>query len=225
MSASRPSCLLVLSSAEQGVSAQSFIHAFTLTNTTFTVQLAAPNGKATEYVDQDENSRRWLNDFRTKTFALPLELEKIEVSRYSCLLIPHAPGAVHDLARDRELAKIINHFIREKKPICAIGAGIAALCCARMDDNKTWSFKDYSMTSNSVFELARSPDFGSLPIVMEDFIKENGAVYSSSEPDAVHIVVDRHLITGQNESSSLIAVQNLILLCNQKQGKQSSAPR
>ena len=40
--------------------------------------------------------------------------------------------------------------------------------------------------------------------------------FLGSQPDAVHVVIDRHLITGQNAQSTLTAVQNLSLLCNQK---------
>lgn len=36
----------------------------------------------------------------------------------------------------------------------------------------------------------------------------------ASAPDAVHVVLDRHLVTGQNEASTLPAVQNLLILCN-----------
>jgi len=35
-----------------------------------------------------------------------------------------------------------------------------------------------------------------------------------SESNAVHCVIDRHLITAQNIQSTVIAVQNLILLCS-----------
>ncbi|CAH1785392.1 unnamed protein product, partial [Owenia fusiformis] len=218
MSAPRQNCLIVLSSAKEGVSAASFIQAFTLTHTTFTVQLATPGGKAVDYVNQDDNSRRWLNDFRTKAFSMPISLDAIEPNRYSALLIPCAPGAISDLANSPQLAIIINNFVAEKKPICAIGLGVSALCCARKDGGD-WSLKDYSLTSTSVFELARSVDFANLQIIPEDFIKDNGGTYSCSKPDCVHVVIDQHIITGQNEQSTLTSVQNLILLCNQRQGK------
>lgn len=39
-------------------------------------------------------------------------------------------------------------------------------------------------------------------------------LYVASKPDAVHVVLDRHLVTGQNENSTLPAVQNLLMLCN-----------
>jgi len=37
---------------------------------------------------------------------------------------------------------------------------------------------------------------------------------SGSEVDVVHCVVDRNLITGQNEQSTVVAVQNVILACS-----------
>ena len=33
------------------------------------------------------------------------------------------------------------------------------------------------------------------------------------------MIIDRHLITGQNDTSTLSAVQNLILLCNARLGR------
>ena len=92
-----------------------------------------------------------------------------------------------------------------------------------------------------MFELVRKPDFANLPLIVEDFVKDSGGSYTgelnnstypeseyiivsktilclfpASQEDAVHIVVDRHLITGQNMQSTSLAVNNLILLCNAK---------
>ncbi|CAH3022389.1 unnamed protein product [Porites evermanni] len=212
--AAKPNCLIVCSSATQGVSAQSFIHAFTLTHSVFNVQIATPKGQQIDFVKSDENSRKWLNEFRTKPFSVPGKLEDVDASRYGAVLIPSAPGALYDLAQDNELAKLLNTFVQEKKPICAVGHGVAGLCSARREDRKSWSFKSYSLTGPSVFESARSADFSSLPLIVEDWIKDNGGTYSATEPDGMHVIIDRHLITGQNDTSTLSAVQNLILLCN-----------
>ena len=37
---------------------------------------------------------------------------------------------------------------------------------------------------------------------------------SGSEVEMVHCIVDRNLITGQNDQSTVVAVQNVILACN-----------
>jgi len=92
--------------------------------------------------------------------------------------------------------------------------GVAALFSAMNDDS--WDFSKYSLTATSVFELAKYASFENIPIIPEDVIKDRLATYSCSDPDEVHVVIDRHLITGQNEQSTITAVQNLILLHNQK---------
>lgn len=214
MASARHNCLIVLSGSKEGNSAQSFIQSFTVLHTNFTVQIATPGGKPLEFVKQDDQSRRWLNEFRMKSLAIPISLQTIDPHRYSCLLIPHSPGATYDLSDDKDLGQILKNFIKEKKPVCAIGLGVAALFSAMNDEN--WDFAKYSLTSISIFELARHNSFESIPLIPEDIIKDRLATYSCSDPDEVHVVVDRHLITGQNEQSTITAVQNLILLHNQK---------
>ncbi|KAL5006693.1 hypothetical protein ScPMuIL_015499 [Solemya velum] len=222
MSAPRPSCLVVLSSAIEGVSAQSFVQAYTLLSPSFTLQLASPQGRVVEFINQDETNRRWFNEFRSKSSSMPIGLDTVDPVRYTALLVPATGGALHDLISDKDMAQIVSHFILEKKPVCAIGLGVAALCGAKTADKKAWVLENYSLTAPSVYELARTPDFSSMPVILEDFVKDNGARYSCSEPDGVHVVIDRHVVTGQNTQSSLIAVQNLILICSQKQGKVAS---
>ncbi|KDR20550.1 Parkinson disease 7 domain-containing protein 1 [Zootermopsis nevadensis] len=125
----RRSCLVVLPSCKEGVSAQSFIQCFTLTHSAFTVQLATPGGKTPEFINQDDQSRRWLNDFRTKPFAVPLSLEIIDPNRYTSLVIPHAPGAAVDLANNKDLGHIILQFIRDKSKQLQSLLRVYVHCC------------------------------------------------------------------------------------------------
>lgn len=218
-SVKKPSCLMVCSAHPLGVSAQSFIHSFTLTHSAFNVFVVTPEGKPIEFVSLDENSRRWLSEFKAKPFSVPGKLEDVEPLRYAALLIPSAMGSMHDLASHMELGKILNSFIEERKPICAVGYGVSALFSAQGKASKGWSFQDYSMTGPSIFEISQLSDFPEFPVIIEDFIKEKGATYSNSQRDCMYVTIDRHLITAQNEMSTLSAVQNLILLCNAQQGK------
>ncbi|XP_004851749.1 Parkinson disease 7 domain-containing protein 1 isoform X4 [Heterocephalus glaber] len=146
---SRPACLLVASGATEGVSAQSFLHCFTLASATFNLQVATPGGKAMDFVDVTESNARWVQDFRLKAYASPAKLESIDGARYHALLIPSCPGALADLANSGSLARILQHFRSESKPICAIGHGVAALCCATSED-RSWVFHGYSLTGAHV---------------------------------------------------------------------------
>ncbi|XP_006643320.1 glutamine amidotransferase-like class 1 domain-containing protein 1 isoform X2 [Lepisosteus oculatus] len=211
---SKPTCLIVTSAAPEGVSAQSFLQAFSLCSSAFNVQTATPGGKAIDFVGVDETSARWVQDFSVKPYANPAKLESIDGARYHALLIPDCPGALTDLAHSGSLARILTHFSSEQKPVCAVGQGVAALCCAT--EGQAWIFRGYSLTGPSVCELVRRLDFASLPLIVEDFAKDCGAAYAASQEDAVHIVLDRHLITGQNSQSTAAAVNNLILLCGSR---------
>uniref|UniRef100_A0A2K6LG65 Glutamine amidotransferase-like class 1 domain-containing protein 1 n=2 Tax=Rhinopithecus TaxID=542827 RepID=A0A2K6LG65_RHIBE len=170
------------------VSAQSFLHCFTMASTAFNLQVATPGGKAMEFVDVTESNARWVQDFRLKAYASPAKLESIDGARYHALLIPSCPGALTDLASSGSLARILQHFHSESKPICAVGHGVAALCCATNED-RSWVFHGYSLTGPSVCELVRAPGFARLPLVVEDFVKDSGACFSAaaSRPEA-----DRH---------------------------------
>ncbi|XP_058013145.1 glutamine amidotransferase-like class 1 domain-containing protein 1 isoform X2 [Ahaetulla prasina] len=210
---SKPTCLIVASAAAAGVLADSFLHSFTLASSAFNLQVATPGGKPIDFVGVNEANMRWIQDFRMKSYANPAKLESTDGARYHAVLIPDCPGALTDLANSGYLARILQHFSSENKPICAIGNGVAALCCATNED-KSWVFQEYSLTGPSVYELVRLPSFASLPIIVEDFSKDSGATFSASKVDAVHVVLDRHLVTGQNENSTVAAVQNLIFLCN-----------
>uniref|UniRef100_A0A8D0G0L0 Glutamine amidotransferase-like class 1 domain-containing protein 1 n=1 Tax=Strix occidentalis caurina TaxID=311401 RepID=A0A8D0G0L0_STROC len=150
----KPTCLIVASAAAAGVSAQSFLHCFTLTSSAFNLQVATPGGKSIDFVDVNESNMRWIQDFRMKSYANPAKLESIDGARYHALLIPNCPGAMTDLANSGYLAKILQHFSTENKPICAVGHGVAALCCATNED-KSWVFQGYSLTGVVVGKVAQ----------------------------------------------------------------------
>lgn len=208
----KPTCLIVASAVAQGVNARSFHQAFTLCSPVFNLQTATPGGKPIDFVGVDETTARWVQDFSSKPYATPAKLESIDGARYQTLLIPDCPGALTDLAHSGSLARILSQFSSQQKPVCAVGQGVSALCCAT--EGQQWLFSGYSLTGPSVFELVRSPDFANLPLIVEDFVKDNGGSYTASQEDALHVVLDRHLVTGQNLQSTTIAIHNLILLCN-----------
>jgi len=111
-----------------------------------------------------------LNDFRSKSFAIPLSLDIIDVNRYSSIVFPHAPGAAFDLAENKDLGILLCQFVKHKsihaiiipnvqkyahtfllppELVCAIGMGVAALFSAKQESDQRWAFKSFSMTGVS----------------------------------------------------------------------------
>jgi len=104
------------------------------------------------------------------------------------------------------------NLLRCAEPIGAIGYGVAGLCGAMAAESE-WCFSEYNMTAVSVYEMANQPFFDKLPLLIEDFIKDNGGSYNCTPDEgAVHVIVDRCLVTGQNTASTGLAIQNLVWL-------------
>ena len=209
----KPRCLLVCSADRKGVNAQSFIQSYTLTTSAFNVFLATPGGASIKFVGVDDKNRQWVTDFYSKAVS-PEKLEEIDEFKFAAMVIPSATGAVFDLASNQHLGTILNSFVREKKPICAVGYGVTGLFSALDIHTKQWAFQDFTMTAPSLAEIAKHKDFFYFPFVPSEFIRNHKSTYSASRQDHLYVVVDDNLVTGQNEKSTLTAVQNLILLSN-----------
>ncbi|KAB7506382.1 Parkinson disease 7 domain-containing protein 1 [Armadillidium nasatum] len=63
---SKQVCLLVLSSSPNGVSAPSFLQCYKLIQSAFILQIATPDGAEPHFIDEDEQSTRWLADMESK---------------------------------------------------------------------------------------------------------------------------------------------------------------
>jgi putative intracellular protease/amidase len=178
----------------------------------FAAEVCTPDGKVPEIRVLDDATDRWLTANR-HVFSNPLRLEDVRASDYSGLAIPDGMGAISDLAQSTALGLLVESFLLANKPIVAVGQGVAALAKAvSSSGDSEWFLSGYNMTATSNFEQARYDWFGELPLIIEDFIKDNGGLYSCSDEDALHIVVDRTLVTGQNANSSALAVKNFTWL-------------
>uniref|UniRef100_A0A672NER9 Parkinson disease 7 domain-containing protein 1-like n=1 Tax=Sinocyclocheilus grahami TaxID=75366 RepID=A0A672NER9_SINGR len=164
---SKPTCLIVASAASAGVSARSFHQCFHLCSSVFNLQTATPGGKPIDFAGVDDSTARWVQEFSVKPYANPAKLESIDGLTSLCYL--DTPE-------------------RYQQPVCAVGQGVAALCCAT--EEQKWIFSGYSMTGPSVFELVRSPEFANLPLIVEDFIKDNGGSYTGEAEGKVHLRSD-----------------------------------
>jgi putative intracellular protease/amidase len=204
-----------LSNNTGGVSGFSFMQAVDiLREHSVRVAIATPNGATPEFYSTDEAVDNWLKHNR-ELYADPLAINEIakqdNVMGYCGLLLPSSLGGVSDLANDVALGSLVRKFTIAKKPICAIGYGVTGLCKA-FNENDKWCFSSWNLTAISNFEVARFPFFSKLPLIIEDFIKDNGGYYNCSDVDEMHVIVDRTLVTGQNDNSTALAVQNFIWL-------------
>ncbi|KAK4327821.1 hypothetical protein Pmani_001719 [Petrolisthes manimaculis] len=215
----KQSCLIVLSASQLGVSAPSFLQCYKLTQSAFTITITTPDGSPAVFIDKDDQNSRWITDMQTKNLLQYSSLADIEGGQYSCVVIPHGPGASEDLATSDVLGTTLTHFITHKKPVCAIGLGVCALLSAVNKESRQWLFRDIALTGSSLGEVTSASYFPLLPLVPGDAILDRAGIFSTGAPNSVHVVVNAGVVTGQNTQSTLAAVQNMILLANQRQSK------
>ncbi|KAG0716056.1 Glutamine amidotransferase-like class 1 domain-containing protein 1 [Chionoecetes opilio] len=103
-----------------------------------------------------------------------------------------------------------------QEPVCAIGLGVCALLSAVKGDPQQWAFRDIALTGSSLAEVTTASYFSSLPLIPGDAILDRAGIFSTGAPSSIHIVVNAGVVTGQNPQSTLSAVQNMILLANQR---------
>lgn len=72
------------------------------------------------------------------------------------------------------------------------------------------------LPQSSLAEVTTASYFSSLPLIPGDAILDRAGIFSTGAPSSIHIVVNAGVVTGQNPQSTLSAVQNMILLANQR---------
>ena len=78
------------------------------------------------------------------------------------------------------------------------------------DDNGDWLFSGYHVTAFSNVEETQIGFADVAKWLLEDRLVSDGGIFSSDEPWAEHLVVDRNLYTGQNPASSEVIARRLV---------------
>lgn len=174
------------------------------------VTVASPKGGA---VPIDENS---LKDFDQREWSQELavlkdsvELGKINGDDYELVFFPGGHGPVIDLPDNDKVQQIISRFDEKKKTIGAVCHGLAALLNAKNQKG------DFVISGRKVtgFSNAEEKAVGLdkvMPYLIEDRLVEVGAKYQKADQDfGAKVVVDGHIVTGQNPASSKLVGKEL----------------
>lgn len=120
---------------------------------------------------------------------------------YDVYFIVGGHGALWDLPGNRELQYILSTAYVQGKVIAAVGHGAAALVqlndqqgCALIQGKRVTSFTNSEETAIGLTHI--------VPLSSEDRLKNAGAAYSCGPIWQSYVVVDGHLVTGQNPASA-----------------------
>ncbi|BCW77486.1 type 1 glutamine amidotransferase domain-containing protein [Arthrobacter sp. NicSoilB11] len=184
----------------------------TLTQAGNTVHVATPGGRKPT-VDQvslaaesagGEDRAQGFRDYLEKIdgeLAHPLVLADVDAAAYDAVVMPGGHGPMADLYQDADLGRLLVSANRDGKIIAPFCHGPAGLLSAT-DDDGGFAFKGRRLTVFTNEEELGGGTGENTPWLVEDALKEKGAVIENGAAWSSNVVRDGNLITGQNPQSS-----------------------
>jgi len=163
--------------------------------------------KATHRFDQDQPLKRKL--------AHTLKLSAVKAVDYDAVFYPGGHGPLWDLTKDADSIALLEAFHQQGKPMALVCHAPCALLKVNLP-NGHLLIKGKKVTGFSDTEEAGVKLTKVVPFLLEDELKNAGAVYSKGPDWGVFLLIDGLLITGQNPTSSAAAAQALLKLVPKK---------
>lgn len=190
---------------------------YVLTDAGVDVTLASPKGgqppidpKSAEPDAQTEATKRFDQDPATRQkLANTLPLSQVRAEDYDAIFFPGGHGPLWDLSIDEHSIALIEAFYQQQKPVAAVCHGPAVLAPTR-DANGEPLVKGKKVTGFTNTEEEAVQLTHIVPFLVEDRLKELGAIYSKAGDWQPYVVRDGLLITGQNPASSAPAAEELL---------------
>lgn len=173
------------------------------------ITLASPKGgqppldpKSNEPDFQTEDTHRFEQDAdATRTLATTVKLSEIDHADYDSVFFPGGHGPLWDLTNDRNALSLIEDMLAADKPVALVCHAPGILTQVKAPDGQPIA-KGRKVTGFTNSEEAAVQLVDVVPYLLEDVLKEQGAIFSSTADWGVHVVQDGLLTTGQNPQSS-----------------------
>ena len=187
------------------------------------ITLASPKGgqppldpKSDEADVQTTATRRFNGDREAQaTLAETLKLREVSSSNYDAVFYPGGHGPLWDLAEDKASIALIETMQAAGKPVAAVCHAPGVLRHVKTADGsplvKGKKVTGFTNTEEDAAGLSMV-----VPFLVEDMLKENGAIYSKAADWKSYVLTDGILITGQNPASSEAAAAALLKLLSDK---------
>ena len=190
---------------------------YTFTDAGATVRLASPQGGqppllsyTEQYVNEISFAYRFAADkYLHDLLASTTQLSKISSINFDAVFYCGGHGILWNLVYDLHSILLIEAFARQYKPMALVCHGAAALINAHDIDGKPM-LKGKRITAFSNSEEDAPALMRNIPFLLEDELKNKGAIYSKKEDGAANVVKDGLLITGQNPASAAAAASSLL---------------
>ena len=183
------------------------------------ITLASPKGgqppldpKSSQPENQTDLTRRFLADPAAQAdLAHTKKLADVSANEFDALFYPGGHGPMWDLSDNAKSAALIEAFAKADKPVAAVCHAPIALVNARGKDGE-FLVKGKRVTGFTNEEEEAVGLTKVVPFLVENVLKERGAVYRKAANWVPYVQVDGKLVTGQNPASSGPAAEALLKL-------------
>ena len=161
---------------------------------------------------QTEDTKRFVDDaIAQQQLANTVSLASIDASAFDAVFYPGGHGPLWDLTNDKHSIELIVSLITANKPVASVCHAPAVLLKVKSADGQPLIHnKNITAFSNSEEDAVGLTNV--VPFLLEDEIKQSGAVYHKGEDWASFVQVDGLIITGQNPASSAETAKALLQL-------------
>ena len=165
--------------------------------------LTAAQAHLTRRFTDDETAQRAL--------ASTTKLANIDVQDFDAVFYAGGHGPLWDLAEDADSQLLIKTCLAEKRPLAVVCHAPAIFKHPKGAGGKS-VISGRRVTGFSNTEEASVGFTKVVPFLIEDMLKANGGRYEKGPDGESFVVVDGHLVTGQNPASSAAAAEALLQL-------------
>lgn len=147
------------------------------------------------------NKKFWENGDIRRKIENTLKPEQINPKEYAAILYVGGHGAMWDFADNEELAKIATKIYENNGIVSAVCHGPAGLVNIKLSNGKYLvDGKKVNAFTNEEEEAVKLTNI--VPFLLENKLKERGAIFEKSGLWQKHVVSDQRLVTGQNPQSA-----------------------
>ena len=192
---------------------------YVLSDAGATITLASPKGwqppvdpNSDTVAAQTDATRRFKGDAAARAaLAATFRLADLDLNAFDAVFYPGGHGPLWDLAEDADSIHLIEYFAASNRPIAPVCHAPAIFRHPKRADGKPL-VAGRQVTGFTNTEEAAVGLTDVVPFLVQDMLLANGGVYSKGADGASHVVVDGHLVTGQNPASSKAAAVELLKL-------------
>jgi putative intracellular protease/amidase len=184
-----------------------------------TITLASPKGgqppldpKSDLPENQTDATKRFRADSAAQgELANTRKLADMSAADFDAVFYPGGHGPMWDMPDNTASIALIEGFVKADKPVAAVCHAPVALVRVRGKDGE-YLVKGKHVTGFTNAEEEAVGLSTVVPFLLEDRLKERGAIYGKSENWAPHVEIDGKLVTGQNPASSAPVAEQLVKL-------------